>query len=72
MIFTLITYTSINSFSIFNTCVKSPNYYYLALEELNFIVNSYNDTYIYDAIANYFYDNLLGIPHIDWVENQNK
>jgi len=59
--FTLIAYTSINSFSISNACVKSANYYYLALEELNFIVNKYNDIDIYDAIANYFCDKLLGI-----------
>ncbi|GKZ02308.1 hypothetical protein ANS017_08840 [Paraclostridium bifermentans] len=34
--------------------IIAANYYYLALEELNFILDNYKDSDIYDASANFF------------------
>lgn len=52
--------------------IIASNYYYLALEELNFILDNYKDSDIYDASANFFYDKLLGSQTVDWVNNQNR
>lgn len=52
--------------------IIAANYYYLALEELNFILDNYKDSDIYDASANFFYDKLLGSQTIDWVDNKNR
>lgn len=52
--------------------IIAANYYYLALEELNFILDNYKDSDIYDASANFFYDKLLGSQTVDWVDNKNK
>lgn len=52
--------------------IIAANYYYLALEELNFILDNYKDSDIYDASANFFYDKLLGSQTVDWVNNQNR
>lgn len=51
--------------------IIAANYYYLALEELNFILDNYKDSDIYDASANFFYDKLLGSQTVDWVDNNN-